>query len=92
MATVQTTIEAMTLAVGQVARETFGQFNNPLNTEFQSTRTILDSVFMSINGLRALLGTPRVVVTNNFHGVTAPQVPHLVDRANTALLRALGAG
>ena len=53
-------------------------------------RSMMDSIVSAIHGLRALLSEPRVVVTNNFHGVTAPDVPHLADRANTALLRALG--
>jgi hypothetical protein len=85
------TINAVTQAVQQVARDTFAAFNNPLQAEFQGMRHMLDNVVSAIHGLRSLLSEPRVVLTNNFHGVTAPDVPHLVDRQNTALLRALGA-
>jgi hypothetical protein len=74
-----------------VAKDTFAAFNNPLQNEFQGMRFMLDSVVSAIHGLRNLLNEPRIVLTNNFHGVTAPEVPHLVDRQNTALLRALGA-
>ena len=71
----------------------FGQFlNNPLQAEFQGVRHMLDSTISAIHGLRSLLSEPRIVLTNNFNGVTAPDVLHLVDRQNTALLRALGAG
>jgi hypothetical protein len=82
----------VTQAVQQVARDTFSAFNNPLQTEFHGVRHMLDNVVSAIHGLRGLLSEPRIVLTNNFHGVTAPDVPHLVDRQNTALLRALGAG
>jgi len=86
------TLKTVTQALQQVARETFSAFNTPLQAEFQGMRHMLDSVVSAIHGLRSLLSEPRIVLTNNFHGVTAPQVPHLVDRQNTALLRALGAG
>ena len=90
LTTIHDAVKSVAQAVEQVARDTFAQFNNPLKTEFQGVHHMLDSVVSAIHGLRSLLSEPRIVLTNNFHGVTAPQVPHLVDRQNTALLRALG--
>ena len=90
LGTIHETVGSVTQAVQQVARDTFAAFNNPLKTEFQGMRHALDSAVTAIHGLRGLLSEPRIVMTNNFHGVTAPDVPHLVDRQNTALLRALG--
>ena len=92
LSTINDTIKNVTQSVQQVARDTFATFNNPLQTEFQGVRHMLDSTISAIHGLRNLLSEPRIVLSNNFHGVTAPDVPHLVDRQNTALLRALGAG
>ena len=92
LTTINSTIESTTTAIGTIARDTFAAFKNPLENEFQGVNHMLGSVVVAINGLRSLLGEPRVVITNNFNGVTAPDVPHLADRANTALLRALGAG
>jgi len=37
-------------------------------------------------------GSAPVTINNNFNGVTAATVPHLVDRANSALLRQITAG
>ena len=37
-------------------------------------------------------GAPVISINNNFNGVTADTVPHLADRANSALLRRLTAG
>lgn len=92
LSTINDTIGTVTQAVQQVARDTFAAFNNPLQAEFQGMRHMLDSTISAIHGLRSLLSEPRIVLTNNFNGVTAPNVPHLVDRQNTALLRALGVG
>ncbi|MCL1882633.1 MAG: hypothetical protein FWF81_02635 [Defluviitaleaceae bacterium] len=92
LSSIQDTIGTVTQAIQQVARDTFEAFNNPLQAEFQGVRHMLDSTISAIHGIRSLLSEPRIVLTNNFHGVTAPDVPHLVDRQNTALLRALGAG
>jgi len=90
LAGIQDTINTAVQAIQQVARDTFAQFNSPLQNEFSGVRNTLDSVVFAINSLCGLLSEPRIVLTNNFHGVTAPQVPHLVDRQNAALLRALG--
>jgi len=71
LSTIHDAVKSVAQAVEQVARDTFAQFNNPLKTEFQGVHHMLDSVVSAIHGLRSLLSEPRIVLTNNFHGVTA---------------------
>jgi len=79
-------------AVKQGAKEIYAQFQQPLRDGFSMIGARLDGAAAAISSLSsALAAKPGVTVTNNFNGVTAADVPHMVDRENTALLRKLQA-
>jgi hypothetical protein len=77
-------------SIKQGAAEIYAQFENPMRNEFNGMGMKLDSVTSAINDVRSMLSSmPNISITNNFNGVTAADVPHMVDRENTALLRRL---
>jgi hypothetical protein len=83
---------AVSEALKTAAQEIFALFMPPIREEFSALRNSLDEVTRVMQNFSATAAAPSVVINNTFNGVTASDVPHMVDRANNALLRRLAVG
>jgi phage-related protein len=83
------TMTSVVSAINAVVEGAFTLFMEPLREEFAGIRTGIEEAVGVLRDFSASTAVPSVIINNTFNGVTASDVPYMVDRANNALLRRL---